>query len=91
MPAYLNGRHVAGMAINGTLHKAALAGHAIFPPFFGLPDYHTRSIGVPDRSASVMVLKWDTTNPWNWITSSLGEPDRSPSIMRYLFISELIE
>lgn len=66
MGGYYNGQPVGVPYLNGTKHNMIRSKGCFFPPFYKVGDYWTRWEGEPNNSVSLLMLKWDTSEIYNW-------------------------
>ena len=66
MGGYYNGQPVGVPYLNGAKHNMIRSKGCFFSPFYKVGDYWTRWEGEPNNSVSLLMLKWDTSEIYNW-------------------------
>lgn len=88
MGGYYNGQPVGVPYLNGTKHNMIRSKGCFFPPFYKVGDYWTRWEGEPNNSVSLLMLKWDTTEIYNWHYECVRD-GWEPRSLTYRFVDQL--
>ena len=88
MGGYYGGKSIGVPYLNGEKHNMIRANACFFPPFYKLADYWTRWEGQPNNSVSLLMLKWDTSEIYNW-HYECADDGHSPRSLTYRFADEL--
>ena len=88
MGGYYNGQAVVVPYLNGAKHNMIRARDCFFPPFYTINDYWTRWEGEPNNSVSLLMLKWDTAEIYNW-HYECARDGWEPRQLLYRFADEL--
>ncbi|MCH4849897.1 hypothetical protein LF907_04640 [Bifidobacterium pseudolongum] len=88
MGGYYNGQAVGVPYLNGAKHNMIRGRDCFFPPFYKVGDYWTRWAGKPNNSVSLLMLKWDTAEIYNW-HYECARDGWEPRSLTYRFADEL--
>lgn len=88
MGGYYNGQPVGVPYLNGTKHNMIRSKGCFFPPFYKVGDYWTRWEGEPNNSVSLLMLKWDTSEIYNW-KYECARDGWEPRRLHYRFADQL--
>lgn len=88
MGGYYNGQAVGVPYLNGAKHNMIRSKGCFFPPFYKVGDYWTRWEGEPNNSVSLLMLKWDTSEIYNW-SYSCDRDGWEPRSLTYRFADDL--
>lgn len=88
MGGYYNGQAVGVPYLNGAKHNMIRVRNCFFPPFYTINDYWTRWEGEPNNSVSLLMLKWDTAEIYNW-HYECARDGWEPRSLTYRFADEL--
>lgn len=88
MGGYYGGNPIGVPYLNGEKHNMIRANNCFFPPFYKISDYWTRWEGQPNNSVSLLILKWDTSEIYNW-HYECADDGHSPRSLTYRFADGL--
>lgn len=88
MGGYYNGHPVGVPYLAGAKHNMIRSRGCFFPPLYKIRDYWTRWHGEPNNSASLLILKWDTSEIYNW-EYECARDGWEPRSLAYRFADEL--
>lgn len=88
MGGYYNGQPIGVPYLNGSKHNMIRSNSCFFPPFYKISDYWTRWEGQPNNSVSLLMLKWDTNEIYNW-HYECARDGWAPRSLTYRFADDL--